>query len=86
MNKLFSEKAWSDIMEWIREDRKMIKKIDTLLNDIERNGHEGIGKPEPLKHQLAGYWSRRITDKDSLIYRMDENTIYIAACKSHYDS
>lgn len=86
MNKLFSENAWSDIMEWVREDRKMVKKIDTLLKDIERNGHEGLGKPEPLKHQLAGFWSRRITEKDRLIYKIDESTIYIAACKSHYDS
>lgn len=85
MNKLFSDKAWQDIMEWAREDRKVLKRIDTLLHDIERNGHDGIGKPEALKHQLVGYWSRRITDKDRLIYRFDETTIYIAACKGHYD-
>ena len=85
MNKLFSDKAWQDIMEWAREDRKALKRIDALLRDIERNGHDGIGKPEALKHQLGGYWSRRITDKDRLIYRFDETTIYIAACKGHYD-
>lgn len=85
MNKLFSDKAWQDIMEWAREDRKALKRIDALLRDIERNGHDGIGKPEALKHQLVGYWSRRITDKDRLIYRFDETTIYIAACKGHYD-
>lgn len=85
MNKLFSDKAWQDIMEWAREDRKALKRIDALLRDIERNGHNGIGKPEALKHQLVGYWSRRITDKDRLIYRFDETTIYIAACKGHYD-
>ena len=85
MNKLFSDKAWQDIMEWAREDRKALKRIDALLRDIERNGHDGIGKPEALKHQLVGYWSRRITDKDCLIYKFDETTIYIAACKGHYD-
>ena len=85
MNKLFSDKAWQDIMEWAREDRKALKRIDALLKDIERNGHEGLGKPEPLRHQLAGYWSRRISEKDRLIYKFDEKTIYIAACKGHYD-
>jgi len=85
MNKLFSDKGWSDIMEWMREDRKIVKKIDALLSDIERNGNSGMGKPEPLRHELAGYWSRRITEKDRLIYRLDDNTIYIAACKGHYN-
>ena len=84
MNKLFSDKAWQDIMEWSREDRKALKRIDALLQDIERNGHTGIGKPEALRHQLAGYWSRRITEKDRLIYKLDDDTIYIAACKGHY--
>ena len=85
MNKLFSDKGWSDIMEWMREDRKIVKKIDALLSDIERNGNSGMGKPEPLRHELAGYWSRRITEKDRLIYRLDDNTIYIATCKGHYN-
>ena len=85
MNKLFSDKAWKDILEWMREDRKVIKRIDALLSDIERNGNIGIGKPEALRHELSGYWSRRITDKDRLIYRFDDSTIYIAACKGHYN-
>ena len=72
-------------MEWVREDRRMVRKINDLLNDIERNGHKGMGKPEALRHELSGYWSRRITEKDRLIYRLDENTIHIAACKSHYE-
>ena len=59
-------------MEWIQEDRKIARKIDALLKDIERNGHEGLGKPEPLRHDLAGYWSRRITVKDRLIYSIDD--------------
>ena len=85
MNKVFSENAWQDFMEWVREDRKIARKINELLKDIERNGHEGIGKPELLRHELAGYWSRRITQKDLLIYTFDEKNIYIAACKGHYE-
>ena len=85
MNRQFSEHAWKDIMEWMREDRKVVRRIDALLNDIERNGHEGMGKPEALRYELSGYRSRRITEKDRLIYKFDETTIYIAACKGHYD-
>ena len=72
-------------MEWMREDRKIIKKIDAMLSDIERNGNSGMGKPESLRHELSGYWSRRITEKDRLIYRFDDSTIYVAACKGHYN-
>ena len=81
MNKVFSENAWQDFMAWAREDRKIARRINELLTDIERNGHEGIGKPEALRHDLSGYWSRRITQKDRLIYTFDEKNIYIAACK-----
>ncbi len=84
MNKMFSDNAWQDFLIWMREDRKTAKKIASLLADIERNGNEGLGKPESLKGNLSGYWSRRITEKDRLIYRFDETTIYIAACKGHY--
>ena len=84
MNKMFSDNAWQDFLLWMREDRKTAKKIASLLADIERNGNEGLGKPESLKGNLSGYWSRRISEKDRLIYRFDETTIYIAACKSHY--
>lgn len=85
MNRIFSRTAWNDFMEWVKEDRKIARKVDALLSDIERNGHEGIGKPEALRHDFAGYWSRRITEKDRLIYRYDDDNIYIAACKGHYD-
>ena len=85
MNRIFSRTAWNHFMEWVKEDRKLACKVDALLSDIERNGHEGIGKPEALRHDFAGYWSRRITEKDRLIYRCDDNNIYIAACKGHYD-
>ena len=84
MNKMFSDNAWQDFLLWMREDRKTAKKIASLLADIERNGNEGLGKPESLKGNLSGYWSRRISEKDRLIYRFDETTISIAACKGHY--
>lgn len=84
MNKMFSDNAWQDFLLWMQEDRKTAKKIASLLADIERNGNEGLGKPESLKGNLSGYWSRRISEKDRLIYRFDETTIYIAACKGHY--
>lgn len=85
MNKVFSENAWQDFMAWGREDCKIARRINELLTDIERNGHEGIGKPEALRHDLSGYWSRRITQKDRLIYSFDEKNICIAACKGHYE-
>lgn len=86
MNEVFSDNAWRDFMYWVKEDRKIAKKINELLKDIERNGNEGLGKPEQLRADLSGYWSRRITIKDRLVYRFDDNNIYIAACKTHYDS
>ena len=85
MNKVFSENAWQDFMAWVREDRKIARRINELLTAIERNGPEGLGKPEALRHDLSGYWSRRITQKDRLIYTFDEKNIYIAACKGHYE-
>jgi toxin YoeB len=85
MNKVFSDFAWEDYIQWQTEDKKTLRKINELIKDIERNGYEGIGKPEPLKHDLTSYWSRRITDKDRLIYRILDETIYIIACKGHYD-
>jgi toxin YoeB len=85
MNKVFSDLAWEDYLQWQTEDRKTLKKINGLIKDIDRNGHEGIGKPEPLRHELIGYWSRRINEKDRLIYRIVNETIYIIGCKSHYE-
>jgi toxin YoeB len=84
MNKIFSDIAWDQYLFWQSEDTKIAKKINDLIRDIERNGDAGLGKPEPLKHELTGYWSRRITDVHRLIYSVDENTIYIASCKGHY--
>ena len=85
MHKLFTENGWEDYVYWQTEDRKTLRKINTLLDDISRNGNNGIGKPEALMGNLAGYWSRRINDKDRLIYKIAGDNIYILACRYHHD-
>ena len=85
MNKVFTENGWKVYIYWQTEDRKTLKKINRLLDDISRNGNTGIGKPEPLVGNLSGFWSRRINDTDRLVYRIDENNVYILACRYHYD-
>lgn len=84
MNKVFTDNGRKDYVYLQTEDRKTLKKINILINDIARNGNEGIGKPEALSGNLAGFWSRRINDKDRLIYRINDNNIYILACRCHY--
>lgn len=84
MNKVFTSNGWEDYIYWQTEDKKTLKKINTLLKDIDRNGNEGIGKPEPLIDNLSGFWSRRINEKDRLIYKIDEYNIYILSCRYHY--
>jgi toxin YoeB len=81
---VFSSVAWEDYLWWQQQDRKVLKRVNLLIRDIERNGNEGIGKPEPLKHGFQGYWSRRITDEHRLVYKMAGDDIRIAACRYHY--
>ena len=69
---------------WQAQDRKVLKRINLLIRDIVCNGNEGLGKPEPLKHDFAGYWSRRITDEHPLVYKATEGKVRIAACRYHY--
>ena len=76
--------AWEDYLWWQGQDRKVLKRINLLIQDIQRNGHHGIGKPEPLKHDFAGYWSRRITDEHRLVYKVTDTEVRIAACRYHY--
>lgn len=85
MNKAFTDIGWEDYLYWQTEDRKTLRKINTLLKDIERNGNEGIGKPEPLTGDLSGFWSRRINQKNRLIYALEMDQIIIIACQYHYD-
>lgn len=85
MNKAFTDIGWEDYLYWQTEDRKTLRKINALLKDIERNGNKGIGKPEPLTGDLSGFWSRRINQKDRLIYALEMDQIIIIACRYHYD-
>ncbi|MFR6329020.1 MAG: Txe/YoeB family addiction module toxin [Eisenbergiella sp.] len=84
MNKLWQDEAWEDYLYWQKQDRKTLKRINQLLQDISRNGYDGIGKPEPLKGEFSGWWSRRIDDSNRLVYRMKDGLIEIAQCRSHY--
>ncbi len=81
MNNVFSDIAWNNYLYWQSEDKKILKKINELIRNIERNGNEGVGKPEPLKHEFSGYWSRRISYIHRLIYNIDDENIYILSCK-----
>jgi len=81
---IWDQSAWDDYLWWQTQDRKTLKRINTLINDIARNGNEGIGKPEALKHGLSGYWSRRITDEHRFVYQLVGDEIRIAACRYHY--
>ena len=85
MNKDFSDDAWDEYLFWIAQDKKTLKKINNLLNDIERNGNSGLGKTEPLKGDFSGYWSREIDEKNRLVYKIDGNIIKIIQCKNHYN-
>ena len=84
MNKIFTDNAWQDYQYWVGEDKKTLKRINKLIEDISRNGNTGIGKPEPLSGDLFGYWSRRINATDRLIYSTDKHNIYILSCRYHY--
>ena len=85
MKLLWDSRAWEDYLYWQTQDKKTLKRINTLIKDILRGGTEGIGKPEPLKGNLSGWNSRRIDDANRLVYRIAEDAVIIAACKGHYD-
>ncbi|MBL7975240.1 MAG: Txe/YoeB family addiction module toxin [Candidatus Kapabacteria bacterium] len=85
MNILFEQEAFEELQEWVSTDKKVFKKIVELIRNISRSPYEGLGKPEPLKYNYGGYWSRRITQEDRLIYKIDDSTIVIISCKGHYD-
>lgn len=84
-NFLFTEKGFADYVWWQTEDRKTLKRINALLKDIERNGYQGIGKPEALKENWSGFWSRRIDEENRLVYRIVNGQIEITQCRGHYD-
>ena len=84
MKLVWAAEGWEDYLWWQKTDRKTLQRINTLLADIIRNGNEGIGKPEPLRHEFTGYWSRRITEEHRLVYRVSEDAVLIATCRYHY--
>ena len=84
MKLLWEERAWEDYLYWQKQDKKMLKRINEILKDIDRNGYNGIGKPEPLKENLSGWWSRRIDDKNRLVYRIKNDVLEILQCRTHY--
>ncbi len=81
----FTTKSWEDYNLWEKEDKKIFKKLQRLIKETLRNPFDGIGKPEPLKNNLSGYWSKRINDEHRLVYKIEENQLIIISCKYHYD-
>ena len=84
MKLIFSEQAWEEYLYWQKTDPKILKRINNLIQSIQRSPFEGIGKPEPLKHQFSGYWSRRITDEHRLVYKLESEAIFVAQFRYHY--
>lgn len=84
MKKIWQEEAWEDYLYWQTQDKKTLKRINALIKDIERSPFEGIGKPEPLKHDLSSYWSRRIDDTNRIVYKVNNDILEIAQCRTHY--
>ena len=81
---VFKQSAWEEYLRWQTQDRKTLRRINQLLQDIDRNGHDGIGRPEPLKHDLSEWWSRRTDAINRLVYRIHDDCIEIAQCGGHY--
>ncbi len=84
MRLIFAQEAWEDYLFWQKTDPKVVKRINAVIKDIRRSPFEGIGKPEPLKHGLSGYWSRRITDEHRLIYKVSSDSVLLAQMRYHY--
>ena len=85
MIKIWHDRAWSHYLYWQTQDKRTLKKVNTLVKDIERSPYEGLGKPEPLKHDLSGWWSRQIDDANRIVYRVKNENLEISQCKGHYD-
>ena len=84
MKLVFADEAWDDYLYWQKQDRRMVERINKLITETARVPFEGIGKPEPLKHALAGFWSRRITDEHRMVYRLENGALLIAQLRYHY--
>lgn len=84
MNLVFSPQAWKDYQPWVENDRKLVRRINELIKETARSPYQGVGKPEPLRHVLAGFWSRRITDEHRMVYRIAGKNLEIAQLRFHY--
>lgn len=84
MKLIFADEAWEDYLDWQKHDKKMVERINKLIRETQRDPFSGVGKPEPLKHALAGFWSRRITDEHRMVYRVDGDALQIAQLRFHY--
>ncbi|MFM2111960.1 MAG: hypothetical protein RLZZ271_620 [Pseudomonadota bacterium] len=84
MKLVFADEAWEDYLYWQKQDKRMVERINKLIRETWREPHSGVGKPEPLKHALAGWWSRRITDEHRMVYRMEDGALWIAQLRYHY--
>ena len=86
MTKLWTDRAWEEYLYWQTQDKKTLRRVNQVIKDIERNGYTGIGKPEPLRGDLSGWWSRRIDESNRIVYRLkDGDIVEISQCKGHYD-
>ena len=85
MRLLWEDRAWDDYLYWQTQDKKVLKRINGLIKDIQRNTFDGLGKPEPLKGNLSGMWSRRIDDANRIVYYETDGIVYIVSCKGHYN-
>jgi toxin YoeB len=85
MRLLWEDRAWNDYLYWQTQDKKTLKRINVIIRDIQRNSFDGIGKPEPLKENLSGWWSRRIDEENRIVYHEQDGIIYIYSCRGHYD-
>lgn len=85
MRLLWEDRAWDDYLYWQTQDKKMLKRVNALIKDIRRSIFAGIGKPEPLKNNLSGWWSRRIDETNRIVYYEQDGIIYIVSCRGHYD-
>jgi toxin YoeB len=84
VNLFFADQAWEDYLYWQKQDKRMVERINKLIQETQRAPFEGIGKPEPLKHALAGFWSRRITNEHRMVYRVEGNALQLAQLRFHY--
>jgi toxin YoeB len=81
---IFSDEAWDDYLYWQKQDRKMVERINKLIQEVKREPFSGLGKPEPLKHALSGFWSRRITDEHRMVYRVEGAALLLVQLRYHY--